>query len=86
MIRANTELQHELQLKYDDIILLSHKLLLSRLGLDTPYIMLRDDLRFLQSTAVVIIDSYFRILCKNGKWSVPVHTNQCISLVNLTRV
>jgi hypothetical protein len=32
VIRANSELQHELQLKYDDIILLSHKLLLSRLS------------------------------------------------------
>jgi hypothetical protein len=32
MIRANSELHHELQPKYDDIILLSHKLLLSRLS------------------------------------------------------
>jgi hypothetical protein len=32
MIRANSELQHELQLRYDEVILLSHKLLLSRLS------------------------------------------------------
>jgi hypothetical protein len=32
MIRANSELQ----LRYDDVILLSHKLMLSRLSLDTP--------------------------------------------------
>jgi hypothetical protein len=32
MIHANSELQHELQLRYDDVILLSHKLLLSRLS------------------------------------------------------
>jgi hypothetical protein len=32
VIRANSELQHELQLRYDDVILRSHKLLLSRLS------------------------------------------------------
>jgi hypothetical protein len=32
VIPANSELQHELQLRYDDIILLSHKRLLSRLS------------------------------------------------------
>jgi hypothetical protein len=32
MIRANSELQYELQLRYDDVILLSRKLLLSRLS------------------------------------------------------
>jgi hypothetical protein len=32
VIRANSELQYELQLRYDDVILLSHKLLLSKLS------------------------------------------------------
>jgi hypothetical protein len=32
MICANSELQHGLQLRYDDVILLSHKLMLSRLS------------------------------------------------------
>jgi hypothetical protein len=43
VIRANSELQHELQLRYNNIILLSHKLLLSRLSpghtlIQDPYI------------------------------------------------
>jgi hypothetical protein len=32
VIHANSELQHELQLRYDVVILLSHKLLLNRLS------------------------------------------------------
>jgi hypothetical protein len=32
VIRANSELQYELQLRYNNVILLSHKLLLSRLS------------------------------------------------------
>jgi hypothetical protein len=32
VIRANSELQRKLQLRYDNVILLSHKLILSRLS------------------------------------------------------